>query len=134
MMRNIENVNGEQRSGQQKQNMAMTSLLITEQSTLESRYTQTPGVHYLRASNRKRVLILAIITCLCIFRYIFYLFLFTFIYSYLFLYISIFFFHTFSYFFLYQINLYLDTLIHFMYLLIRYLCIKVYIYTLLIIY
>ena len=53
MMRNIENVNGEQRSGQQKQNMAMTSLLITEQSTLESRYTQTSGVHYLRASNTK---------------------------------------------------------------------------------
>ena len=92
MMSNIENVNGEQRSGQQKQNMAMTSLLITEQSTLESRYAQTPGVHYLRASNRKRVLILAIITCLCIVRYIFYLFLFTFIYSYLFLYIFIFFF------------------------------------------
>ena len=48
-----ENANQEQRSRQQKWNMAMTSILITEQSNLEYRYTETPGVHYLRASNTK---------------------------------------------------------------------------------
>ena len=47
------NVREQQIMGQKRQNMPMNPLLIAEQSTLESRYTQRSGVHYLRESNAK---------------------------------------------------------------------------------
>ena len=56
-----------------------------------------------KSKQRKRFLILAIITCLCIVRYTFLLiFIYLLLYSYLFLYISIFRFYIFTYLLLFQ--------------------------------
>ena len=107
-MAGSKNLRVQQRSGQQGKNMSMTLLLITEQSTLEYRYTQTSGFHYLRATLQKSFDFSN--HCMVVYKYIFYSFLYIYLYiklySYLFLHISIFILHTcllhVIYFFLYQ--------------------------------